>query len=99
MKECHEVACNHGFWEGGGLRNKGEMIALMHSELSEMLEAIREPKQDHHCPEFTNETVEAADLLIRVFDYCQGWNLPLCEALSAKIAYNQNRPHKHGKAF
>ena len=30
-------------------RNKGEMIALMHTELSEALEGIRKPHQDEHC--------------------------------------------------
>ena len=44
-------------------RNKGQLLALMHSEISEALEAIRtktdngEPLADHHCPEFTNEEV------------------------------------------
>lgn len=34
-------AHEHGWWEGGE-RNMGEMIALMHSELSEALEAWRD---------------------------------------------------------
>lgn len=95
---CHATSAAHGFWDNLP-RNKGEMIALMHSELSEMLEAVRKPGPDHHCPEFTNEEVEAADLLIRLFDYCHGHGLRLPEAVEAKMLFNESRPHKHGKAF
>lgn len=37
--EIHQTAVEHGFWEAD--RNFGEMIALMHSELSEALEEHR----------------------------------------------------------
>lgn len=42
----HDVAVKHGFWGEDGMldRNFGEMVALMHSELSEALEAHREGK-------------------------------------------------------
>ena len=87
----------HGFWEGS---NKGEKIALMHSELSEALEAIRKGSPaDEKCPEFSNEVVELADCVIRIFDYCGQFDLDIVGALSAKHAYNKNRPHKHGKQF
>lgn len=96
----HEWAKEKGFWDQGvDNRNKGEMIALMHSELSEALEAIRKPKQDEHCPEFTNEAIELADAVIRIFDYCAAFKIPLGEAILAKMAFNEIRPKKHGKAF
>lgn len=94
---CHSISRDHGFWDEP--RNKGEMIALMHSELSEMLEAVRKPGPDHHCPEFTNEEVEMADLIIRALDYTAGHNLRLFDAMRAKIEFNRSRPMKHGKAF
>lgn len=72
-------------------RNKGEAIALMHSELSEALEGIRTDKQDEHLPEFKNEVVEFADCIIRILDFCAGFDLPIGHALFAKLEYNASR--------
>lgn len=90
---------DHFVYEEFVSMEKARKIALMHSELSECLEAIRKPKQDEHCPEFTNETIELADAIIRIFDYAGRYNLPLAQAILAKHNFNQGRPHKHGKAF
>jgi NTP pyrophosphatase (non-canonical NTP hydrolase) len=96
-KRVHQTACDHGFWDGQA--NKAEKIALMHSELSECLEGVRKPGPDKHCPEFTQETVELADAVIRILDYVYHYGLRLEEALVAKATYNESRPYKHGKAF
>ena len=76
---------------GTPIRNKGEAIALMHSELSEALEGIRKDKMDDHLPAFSNETVEMADCIIRILDYCKGFNLPIGAAIYAKLQYNAKR--------
>jgi hypothetical protein len=89
--------------KGFEITNKGEAIALMHSELSEALEATRqkEPKMDEHCPEFENELIELCDCTIRILHYVArfGYNHKFGKALFAKIEYNKTRPHKHGKNF
>lgn len=77
-------------------RNKGEMIALMHSELSEMLEGIRKSKMDDHLPHRSSEEVELADLFIRAFDYAGAYGLDLGGAIAEKLAYNATRAdHTH----
>jgi NTP pyrophosphatase (non-canonical NTP hydrolase) len=77
-------------------RNLGELIALMHSELSEMLEGVRKSTMDSHLKHRRAEEVELADLLIRAFDYAGYRNLDLAGAFTEKLAYNATRAdHKH----
>lgn len=87
-----------GFWDSE--RNEGEIIALIHSELSECLEAIRHDNPpDKHCPEFSSAEVELADAVIRVLDYAHAKKWRLGEAIIAKMKYNAGRPFRHGKKF
>jgi hypothetical protein len=58
-------------------RNKGELLALIHSEISECLEGERKDLQDDKLPQFKMAVVELADCLIRVFDYAGGFEVPL----------------------
>ena len=73
-------------------RNNGEAIALMHSELSEALEAIRQN-------EWENVAEELADLLIRVMDFCEAKDIDLETEIIKKIEKNKTRPYKHNKEF
>ena len=93
--EIHDIAKSKGWWDG--TRNQAEQIALMHSELSEGLEALRHgnPPSDH-IPEFTGIAEELADTIIRIMDFSTAYNIPVAEAMLAKIEFNKNREHKHG---
>ena len=96
MEECHQTAREKGWWENE--RNDGEMLALMHSELSEALEFLRKDPDtpSDHIPQFTGVAEEMADVLIRIFDFChvRGHDLP--GALLAKMEFNEGRAHRHG---
>lgn len=77
--------------------NDGQAIALMHSELSEALEAMRKPDQkDEHLPHLDPVGLELADVLIRVFDFCGARGIDLATCIKEKMDYNDRRPMKHG---
>ncbi|RKY33313.1 MAG: hypothetical protein DRP74_00330 [Candidatus Omnitrophota bacterium] len=91
IKECHAIAKEKGWWQEE--RNEGELIALMHSELSEALEAMRNHAKKSAIAE------ELADCCIRIFDYCGARNIDLEGSLLKKIEFNKTRPYRHGKKF
>jgi NTP pyrophosphatase (non-canonical NTP hydrolase) len=72
-------------------RNVREMIALMHSELSEGLEGHRKDLMDDKLPHRKMLEVEMADLIIRAFDFCGGLGLDLGGAFVEKMEYNSKR--------
>ena len=96
----HETAREKGFWDGEYSNDKvGNKLALVHSEVTEVLEAIRKTKGSEHIVE------EMADVIIRLLDvYAAMRNEEqilhsLDEVLEAKINKNKDRPRLHGNLF
>jgi hypothetical protein len=92
--DCH--ADNIQWWQdpktGAPIeRNKGELLCLMHSEISECMEGERKNLMDTHLPHRRMAEVELADVLIRIFDYAGAFGYDLDGAMAEKRAYNKQR--------
>ena len=101
---CHGAAVAGGWWTNLktgetliGKRNKGELLCLIHSEISEAMEGERRGLMDDKLPHRPMAEVELADALIRIFDYAGAHGYDVSGAMVEKLAYNAQRAdHKPG---
>lgn len=96
----HLIARNKGFWDGEVTYDKiGNKLALVHSEVTEVLEAIRKDQGSEKTVE------EVADVVIRLVDVYQAMvntgqiKHSLDDVLERKILKNMERPPLHGNKF
>lgn len=99
-KMIHNNAVEKGFWEPNTEENHTifylKQIAMIHSECSEALEAIRKEKGDDQVIE------ELVDIIIRTLDLYAGLvkdgytKISLDETMTKKIVVNSLRPEMHG---
>lgn len=99
QRAVYETAVEKGWHDRE--RSIGEVIALMHSELSEALEGAR--KRDpasEKIPAYSQVEEEWADVVIRIMDEAEHRGFRVWEAVLEKMRYNEGRERKHGgKAF
>jgi|SRR5882762_354320 len=87
----------HGWYERD--RPFSEDIALLTTEVAEAYEAYRIRSMDAYTdPNGKPDDVksELADILIRLLDTCQRYNVDLELEYERKMAYNKTRPYRHG---
>ena len=90
VTEAHSNARDKGFYDKP--LEFGTRIALIHSELSEALEAHRQGDE-------MGVAEELADVCIRVFDLCGAAGIDLEVEIRSKMLINRGRERLHGKNY
>jgi len=106
-KVLHEAQVKKGFWEldaeGIGF-NLDQKLMLIVGEVAEAHEEYRSNNDPDHVyyrddgkPE--GFKFELADVFIRLADLCGALGIDLGAVVAEKHAFNEKRPHKHGRLF
>lgn len=93
--EAYSTATQKGFWDKAPSRKMMicTKLLLIHSEITEAMEAIREGDGDGNLGE------ELADAVIRIADLAGFAQIDLDFEVKQKMAINKARPYKHHRQF
>jgi len=99
IKDSHKLALEKGWHDID--RSIPELLCLIHSEISEVLEEHRrgkEPTEIYYNEEGKPEgiPIEIADTVIRIADFCGYLGIDLEKAIKIKAQFNTTRPYRHG---
>ena len=105
QQKIHQQNIAAGWWDNP--REKGTLLCLIHSEISEAMEGERKNLMDDHLPHRKMAEVELADAVIRILDYAHAFGYDIEGAISEKLDYNrqrtdhkkENRSQPNGKQF
>lgn len=105
MKEVHQNAKLHGWWESDESHNVGELLMLCVSELVEAFEEYRNGKamdETYYSKDANGNQkpegvpFELADVVIRIMDLCEYFGIDIVSAVKEKHEYNKTRLYRHG---
>lgn len=102
QRDAHAMAVSKGWWgrpEDLTPDSIAAKLALIHSEVSEALECVRDDdmqarETDDGKPE--GMPSELADIVLRTADLAGALGIDLASAIEAKMAFNSTRKHRHG---
>lgn len=89
QQQIHQNNVDAGWWDNP--REKGTLLCLIHSEISEAMEGERKDLMDDHLPHRKMAEVELADAIIRILDYAGAFGYDIEGAINEKLEYNKNR--------
>lgn len=101
----HDLAVEKGWYEGRETLDAttiGSMLALVHSEVSEALEELRDGRlpgdvhYKHGSLKPEGFGIELADAVIRILDLCGALEIDIERCVQLKHAFNETRPPRHG---
>lgn len=100
QRNLHQNSKAHGFWDATDNPDNVSIptkLCLIHSEISEALEAYRKgDPPSEKCPGHSHLAEELADAFIRILDLCEHLKIDLARAVLYKAHYNESRSHRHG---